>query len=194
MKKIRKKLHLSDEGFSLMELIVTMLVSAVVTAAAAGFLVAGVQFYNRANAEATLQKESQVAELFLTELIQESVDYKVIENTFYPADVSYALEVKRKDALGNDEVSVVVWTGQELRYGVVSSTVTDDTAKITGVTGRPKYETFLADCITDFRITPTVRDNSNTGTGLVQLIMSFEEGNKTYSGNATISLRNKKKN
>ena len=64
MKKLKRKLHLSDEGFSLMELIITMLVSAIVTAAAAGFLVAGVQFYNRANAETTIQKESQVAEFF----------------------------------------------------------------------------------------------------------------------------------
>lgn len=193
MKKIQKKLHLSDEGFSLMELIITMLVSAIVTAAAAGFLVAGVQFYNRANAEATVQKESQVAELFLTELIQESVNYEVI--TSCPAGVQYALKVTRKDAGGNDEVSLVIWRDDgQLWYGVVSNTASDDIARINEVLGKGKNGAFLADGVTWFLVTPGARQDAIDGNGLVKIIMTFEELDKTYSSTATVSLRNKKKN
>lgn len=193
MKKIRKKLHLSDEGFSLMELIVTMLVSAVVTAAAAGFLVAGVQFYNRANAEANLQKESQVAELFLTELIQEAVDYQEIDSAYYPSDVRYALRIMRRDASGNDEYAVVVWMDRELRYGVVSNTITNDADRVAAVADGEKYNTFLAACVENFSVSPGKKSDADAN-GLVLLTLSFEEANKTYNGSATISLRNKKKN
>ena len=72
MKKRIKKLHRSNEGFSLMELVVTMLISSLVTTAVAGFLSMGLNYYRRTKAEAALQTESQVAELFLTELFQES--------------------------------------------------------------------------------------------------------------------------
>ena len=51
MKKRIKKLHRSNEGFSLMELIVTMLISSIVTAAVAGFLSMGLNYYRRTNAE-----------------------------------------------------------------------------------------------------------------------------------------------
>ena len=62
MKKRRKKLHRSNEGYTLVELIVTMLISSIVTLAVSGFLIMGIQYYNRTNAETTLQTESQVAE------------------------------------------------------------------------------------------------------------------------------------
>lgn len=193
MKKIQKKLHLSDEGFSLMELIITMLVSAIVTAAAAGFLVAGVQFYNRANAETTVQKESQVAELFLTELMQESVNYEVI--TSCPAGVQYALKVTRKGAGGNDEVSMVIWRDDgQLWYGVVSNTATDDIERINEVLSKEKQGAFLADGLVYFLVDPGVRQDAIDGNGLVKIIMTFEELDKTYSSTATVSLRNKKKN
>lgn len=192
MKKLHRKLHLSDEGFSLMELIVTMLVSAIVTAAAAGFLVAGVQFYNRANAETTVQKESQVAELFLTEMIQESEEHRYV--TTCPVGVDSALIVDRNeteiDASTGAEVeleSIVVRKGSQLWYGTASKSDTDD-VKIATVAAMQKNEAFLADCVKEFIVI------EDPGNGLVQLIMEFEELNKTYNGSATIALRNKKRN
>lgn len=192
MKKTQRKLHLSNEGFSLMELIITMLVSAIVTAAAAGFLVAGVQFYNRANAETTLQKESQVAELFLTEMIQESKAHRYV--TTCPIGVDSALIVDRNeteiDVSTGAEIeleSIIVRKGSQLWYGTARKSDTDD-VKIATVAAKQKSEAFLADCVKEFIV---IEDSGN---GLVQLIMEFEELNKTYNGSATISLRNKKRN
>ena len=192
MKKILKKACLSNEGFSLMELIVTMLVSAVVVAAATGFLVAGVQFYNRANAETVLQTESQVAELFLTELMQEAVDYKYTSSC--PGDVEGALEVHRKDDAGNTKVSMVVWKEGQLWYSDVDASLADD-AKIAAVTSKSKSQAFLADCVTFFSVNPAERpDDVNAWDGLVKITASYEELNKSYKSVATVSWRNKKRN
>lgn len=193
MKKSRNNPHLSNEGFSLMELIVTMLVSAVVVAAATGFLVAGVQFYNRANAETVLQTESQVAELFLTELMQEAVDYKYASSC--PGDVDGALEVHRKDDAGNTIVSMVVWKDGQLWYSEVDVSLTDDAAKIAAVTSKSKSQAFLADCVTYFTVFPGERpDDINAWDGLVKITASYEELNKSYKSEATVSWRNKKRN
>lgn len=193
MKKIRRKLHLSDEGFSLMELIVTMLVSAVVTAAAAGFLVAGVQFYNRANAETTLQKESQVAELFLTELIQESVDYRYVTTCPSGVDSALIVDLNQSNAGGEALESVVVRKGSQLWYGTAPKSDTDET-KIATVAAKEKKDAFLADCIASFSVTPSLQTTAKSGNGLVKIEIVFEEANKTYSSTATVSLRNKKRN
>lgn len=194
MKKKRKKLHLSNEGFSLMELIVTMLVSAVVTAAAAGFLVAGVQFYNRANAETTVQMESQVAELFITELIQESSEHWFV--TTCPTGVDSALIVNRNEVETDvstgaevELVSVVVRKGSLLWYGTAkkSDFEADTTGTINAVASRPKGEAFLADCVKNFIVL-------DPESGLVRIEMEFEELGKTYKSNTIIALRNKKRN
>ena len=193
MKKKCKKLHLSNEGFSLMELIVTMLVSAVVTAAAAGFLVAGVQFYNRANAETIVQKESQVAELFITELIQEAVDYTYFPETACPSGVDSALKITRRDDSGNDVISIVARKGDMLWYAQADTSLPDDVSMISDVASKNKSVAFLADCVTYFNVLPDKKGDADTN-GLVQLILQFEEANKTYSSNAIIALRNKKRN
>lgn len=194
MKNKRKKPHLSDEGFSLMELIITMLVSAIVTAAAAGFLVAGVQFYNRANAETIVQKESQVAELFITELIQESVDYKF--TTTCPAGINGVLEVdlRQTDESGNEVVSLVIWKDEQLWYAPVPKSVTDEAAKINTVISAGKANAFLADCVTMFTVSPGQKPTEPSWDGLVNATMVFEEANKSYTETSTISWRNKKRN
>lgn len=186
MKRIHRRLHLSDEGFSLMELVVTILVSAIVTAAATGFLVAGVQFYNRANAETTVQMESQVAELFITELIQESSAHEYV--TSCPAGVDSALILNRNevDGEGNELESIVIRKGSQLWYGTAKK---DDpvATKIATVSGLTKDKAFLADCVKEFIVV-------DPESGLVRLIMEFEESNKTYKSNTVIALRNKKRN
>lgn len=189
MKKTKKMLHLPDDGFSLMELLVAMMVSAVVTAAAAGFLIAGIRFYQRADAETTVQTESQVAELFITELLQESVDYREIPFTEYPSDVLYALEVTRTDG-----ASVLVFKDKKLWFGVVDVSH-DDTTKINDVLGLGKSQAFLADYVETFSVSPGDKTTAlTTGNGMVKVEMKFQKAEKSYTEAATISLRNKKRN
>lgn len=182
MKKRIKKLHRSDEGYTLMELIVTMLVSSIVTAAVAGFLSMGLQYYRRTNAETALQTESQVAELFLTELLQEAEEYQIISPADYPDGVAYVLEVTRDGA-----PCIVARKGEYLVYGVEDTTIPDTKSRIQDVTDKGLNEVFLARYVDKFEIEP----NSN---GLIKLELEFKTDGKTYTGTQTVSLRNKVKN
>lgn len=190
MKKRMKKLYRSNEGFSLMELIVTMLISSIVTAAVVGFMTMGLNYYRRTNAETALQTESQVAELFLTELIQEAQYYRVINSC--PEGVDYALEVTR-----DNKKYIVVQKGTLLLYGMdETESSSDDTEKITGITSQDLNKVFLAKHVSDFSVTPEKKEDalSTVYNGLVRLGLQFSTDGKTYTGNQTVSLRNTVKN
>lgn len=183
MKKKIKRLHRSNKGYTLMELIVTMLVSSIVTAAVAGFLSMGLQYYRRSNAETALQTESQVAELFLTELLQESQEYQIINGVGdLPDGVSYALEVTREGA-----PYIVARKGEFLVYGKGDTTITDVKSRIQDVTNKGLDQVFLARYVDKFE----VNTHSN---GLIQLVLEFKTDGKSYTGTQTVSLRNKVKN
>ncbi len=196
MKKLRKRKHLSNEGFSLMELIVTMMVSLVVTAAVAGFLSAGMRYYQNADNETRLQTESQVAELFLTELLQEAVDFKEL-NTGSHADISYAFEVKRRlDPAAPDAItiSVVAVKGEQLWY---AESVPDgsDADKLTALVNLGMSKAFLANHVTTLVLTPGNRTEAiDDCNGLVKMVAGFQVHDRTYTETSTVSLRNKKKN
>ncbi len=190
MKKKRKKLHRSNEGFTLVEIIVTMLISSIVTMAVAGFLSMGVQYYRRTNAETALQTESQVAELFLTELLQESQDYKVLDSTKYPAGVTCALEVKREDMF-----YLTVKTGSTLLFAKLDDPAAADDAKINEVLGKGMEKAFLAKHVASFSVSPLERkDAFSLNNGLVNLGLGFSVDGKTYVGDATVALRNAVRN
>ena len=193
MEKKRKKLHRSNEGFTLIELIVTMLISSIVTAAVAGFLSMGLNYYQRTNAETSLQTESQVAELFLTELLQEAADYKVLDSGDYPAGVDYAVEVKRADS---GKVSIVVRKGTALLYGEVDVSGNPSvTELIQAVSSKGMEEVFLAQYISGFSVSPAIwADAIDLNHGLVNLGLEFNINGKTYTGDETVLLRNTKKN
>jgi len=188
MKKKRKKLHCSNQGFSLMELIVTMLISSIVTAAVAGFLGMGLNYYRRTNAETSLQVESQVAELFLTELIQESQQYKVLDSGDYPAGVNYAVEVER------DGVPyIVAKKGEVLVFGQVDP-AKSVTERIQSISNDELKDVFLARYVGTFKVMPGTRGDALSNNGLVSLILEFNTDGKSYTGTQTVTLRNKEQN
>ncbi len=190
MKKRMKQLHRSNKGYTLMELIVTMLISSIVTAAVAGFLSMGLNYYRRTNAETALQTESQVTELFLTELLQEAQDFKVHDSGDYPAGVNYVLEVVREGI-----PYIVARKGEVLVFGAADPAETDVTARIQAVTSKGMEEVFLARYVSFFAVTPTLRSTAlDTQNGLVELDLEFNVDGKVYVGDATVSLRNTIKN
>ena len=164
MKKRMKKLRLSNKGFSLIELIVTMLVSSIVTAAVVGFLAMGLNFYRRTNAETALQTESQVAELFLTELLQECQTYNVL--TGYPSGVTYAVEISRDGVM-----YIVAQKGEYLVFGEADMSKTSDSERIQSVSGKGMEDVFLAKHVQLFTLDPTERSVAvEHQKGLVKMI------------------------
>ncbi len=189
MKKKLKKLHHSNQGFSLMELIVTMLISSIVTAAVAGFLAVGLNYYRRTNAETALQMESQVAEYFLTELLQEAEYYRVINDC--PTGVDYALEVTR-----DSKIYIVARKGTVLVYGEVDMSANpDDEGRVYAVTSQTVEKVFLAKHVSGFSVTPGKQEDAlSLYNGLIRLGLQFSTDGKTYTGNQTVSIRNTVKN
>lgn len=189
MKNKMKKLHCSNEGFTLMELIVTMLISSIVTAAVVGFFSMGLNYYRRTNAETALQTESQVAELFLTELLQECQYYEKLDNALYPADVSYAVEITR-DGIPY----IVARKGEVLVFGAADPGETDVTARIQTVSNKDLDEVFLARYVNVFQVSPDNRETAFSQNGLVHLIMEFTTDGKSYTGTQTVLTRNTENN
>lgn len=190
MKKRRKRKHLSDnnKGFSLVELIVTMLISTIITTAVAGFLSMGTQFYRRTNAETVLQTESQIAELFLTELIQEASEYTVLDTTSSPFGVTDAVRVVRDGA-----PVLVVKKGNQLWYG--SAVGSSDMDQIEYVAGLGKAEAFLASHVEEFKVTPEDHGKAITDeNGIVKIDFTFKVDEREYKESAFVSLRNKERN
>lgn len=202
MKKIRNKRHLSDRGFSLVELLITMLISGIVTVAAVAFLSLGIRYYGNADDEATIQNESQIASMFLTELIQEADSCRVMDVSSHP-EFGYAFEVIRANWVPTPAPgaptptpapvtyysSVVALKGNQLWYVEIDDTTKTDEQKLQDLADMGLEGAFLAS-----KVQWITLDLSEAGDGLVKLEMNFQVNDKVYNDTAVISLRNRKRN
>ena len=175
-------------GYSLIELVVTILMSGIIVAAIAGFLSTGLNHYRVVSAETEVQMEAQVVELFVTELFQESQDFH--EVTTMSSGYDYAVAIKR-----DNTTYMLAKKGDELHFGAVSGA--DDSAQLASLASQGKSQTFLGQYVTAFDLDSDTashagaRANSN---GLVYLELKFEVDGKTYDSSSKISLRNTNKN
>lgn len=81
LNKTVKKLN--NNGFTLIELVVSLLVSSFVVLAASFFLSASIRSYNATNQEISLQMESHIAHNMVEDLIVESTSCEYIPNYAY---------------------------------------------------------------------------------------------------------------
>lgn len=186
--KHKKKFRSSEGGYTLIELVVTILISSVVVLAVTGFLTTGLKHYRNINAETMLQMEAQVADLFVTELFQEAQDFRVIDSSAYPAGITYAVEVKRGDTY------ILALNGGELWFSKVTGST--DAEKLTELKSAGRAKAFLAKHVNSFGISgnTTFSDTVNNGKGLVHISVEFVVDSKTYDDNMLIALRNAKRN
>jgi len=202
MKNMQNKRLLSDGGFSLVELLITMLISGIVTVAAVAFLSLGIRYYGNADDEATIQNESQIATMFLTELIQEANTFRVMDVSSH-SEFGYAFEVTRpeidpltgeniRDSVTDEIInfsSVVALRGNQLWYIEGINAAGTDAEKLDALAGMGLEGAFLAS-----KVQWITLDLSEAGDGLVKLTMNFQVNDRVYQDTAVISLRNKKRN
>lgn len=195
MEAERKKDIASNGGFSLVELIVSILVSGVVMLAVMGFLTSGLRHYRNVNSEVMLQMESQMTELFITELIQESSDFKMVDASDCPTGVTAALEVQR----GTDYY-VLAHIGNELRFGKTTAGTTAE--RVEEIKDADRKTTFLAQYVTSFSLpfgrqsfeeirNKAVNYNDYYGTSVT---IEYQVDQKTYTSSSLIRLQNVERN
>ncbi len=74
---------MNNAGFSLVELIVAMLITSVVSLSVMAFVSLSTREYTTTNSEVGIQVESSAAEDFITKTLREATDYKFITNGQY---------------------------------------------------------------------------------------------------------------
>lgn len=190
MKKGQRK-RLTNSGFSLMELIVTILISACVVLAATGLLVFGLQRYQAMEEETSLQREAQLTELFLEELFLEAEQFEEIGAEYIPpdSDIWKAVAV----TVGGTEY-LVVHSGTELWYTEATGVTREE--QLLSSVSVPKSEKFLAKYVAAFDLIPgSVSDSSMANSdGWFKIGMIFMTGERQYNSNTVIALRNGKRN
>ena len=198
MEAKRKKGIASDDGFSLVELIVSILVSGVVMLAVMGFLTSGLRHYRNVNSEVLLQMESQMTELFVTELIQESSDFKMVDSGDLPTGVTAALEVQR----GTDYF-VLAQIGNELRFGQTTAGTTAE--RVEEIKDADRKTTFLAQYVTSFSLPvetdsfEEIRDRVSDRYDPIKyygtsVTIEYQVDQKTYTSSSLIRLQNVERN
>ena len=176
----------NNHGFSLIEMIVTLLASSMVFATASLLLITGLNQYKMVNAETVLQEESQIAQFFVTEQFQEAMNYNVIADGSLPSGYNKAVEIQKADGW-----YILAKVGNELRYGKADGA--DTSERLTDFSGKAKSKTFLASNISEL----TFNVNSFTEAknyGYVYITYKFAFQGKSYSTNSVINLRNGKIN
>ncbi len=187
---MKQKKQLSNGGYSLIELIVTILMSGIIVAAIAGFLTTGLKHYRVVNAETAVQTEAQVVELFVTELFQESTHFEVVSSFPVGSDVEYAVRVAR-----GGTTYILAKRGVQLHFGAVDATKTD-VEQITELVGQGKAKTFLGQYVNTFSLnanTDTI-DEAKQKNGQVYLNLTFNVDGKIYDSTSIVTLRNTVKN
>ena len=191
MEAKEQKVLASNGGYSLVELIVTVLISGVVMLAVMGFLTSGLNHFRSVNSESLLQMESQMTELFITELIQESTDFRAVTDTDLPSGVSAALEVER-----GTEYFILALVGNELRFGTPTDGATVS-EKVANVATQSRNKTFLAQYVTDFSLDDDLntfdkaKDFDYAGTVVT---IQYQVDQKSYTSASLIKLQNVERN
>jgi len=203
-----KKLMNDNKGFSLVELIVTVLITAILMIAVIAFISSSRTIYQTVNTSATMQEEAITAERVFTEVFMEAKAYKfetgVNLYSGVDTDVIWTQSRENNPASGdtNPDDSIYCFvidkTNKEIRY---YKDLHNTTSMISGgsltVEGRNKL---TAECFgTNAKysvISKNVKSVDLTtvpradGTDLVCMEIVFEYVGKEYTENITVVTRN----
>lgn len=190
----------NNKGFTLVELLVSVVIFAVVLAGAFGFMIAAAKSYNKVNDRLEIQSQSQAALNLIEEYVidcnlgisfESGANY-VKDGKSYPTGTLYILNEEENGnytvhifKLGSDEV---------LRYAEV--TVTDDDVTKDATTGEItlSFSEPAGDKVTDKAVEFSVSytpDSETREIGTVNITLGMIKRSAEYEGTINIALRNK---
>ena len=204
---MKKRMIINNKGFSLVELIVTVLVTAILMLGVIAFVGSSRTAYQVVNTSATLQEESMTVERVLSEMIMEAKSYGFDEDVSVGSktvDVFWVTAVNNEAASG-DCVYFFVFdeSDNKLRY-CKGTNPTDcvmkadkDSVLTAGSTlinnqcyGSKQKFSLVAEHVTSFSMVKPSVERAD-GKDLVILNISFEYLGKTNTNTITAVTRNK---
>lgn len=176
---------LNNKGLSLMEVVVAVGISSIVVILVTGFMNIGVNTYREANAEISVQQESQTVFNQMEEWMMEtgkgvktySYNFDQVTAIFNKDNVQLIMFDKDEAKLYYRKVEVTSGIGTLNVKSLVDAIYND-------VANRNKY--FLADYITNFDV-----DITRVMDGIVVLKMEYKTEGRAYSLRNKVKLRNK---
>ena len=177
----------SNQGFSLVELIVTLMISSIIVLAIGGFLSVAIRAYQSTNSEVAVQLEAQIATNQMTELLREAKSYEFEENYIIDGIGYPVLKINVSDETGNYRYYLLLHeTEQLLLYQRVKmEDVVDEETNLRALLANPYA--VLAKYITHISISPL---SLTTATNqLVQITVTLDCKGKEYISNSNVSRR-----
>lgn len=202
-----------QRGFTMIELLIGVVILSLVIVAIGGFIVVGSRSYAAANTEIILQQEAQLAMNQISDVIIDttrSVNYAGYNGSEWVAaekDADFTSEVTDKSLIlcngvdtvdGDGNVVTEEGSGNKKNYQIYYEKGADGEGTLyyseIEVTEEGKAENFpeddrvvLAEYVTDF----SVDLSQVVEKRVVQISMTYENNNKTYSTSNNITIRNK---
>lgn len=199
-----------QSGFTLVELLIAVVIMAIVTAAVCGFIIVGSKSYASGNSDISVQQEAQLALNQISDILIDttgSVNYagydptgdkpvlvlKDSEFTFEPVGKSLTMfngvSVQKNDGSVTTEESngnknyQFYWDKEEKTLYYSEIEITEEDFPVPGETDC----VVLAENVTEFSIDLTQVEEKR----VVQIAMTFVNGNKEYKTSNNITIRNK---
>ena len=204
-----KKIYQDNKGFSLVELIVTVLITAILMLAVTMFISTSRSAYQTVNTSATLQEEAMTVERVFSESLMEAKAYGLETGiSFSSGGETITADILWTKAKENDQVSVTEddsiycflldKSAHQIRY---YKDIGDATGMISGghltTAGKTKLESecfgantkysLIADHVESMTMNIISRPD---GTDLVVMQVDYEYMGKTYISNLTTVTRN----
>lgn len=169
----------NNKGFTLVELMISITIFAIVVAAAVGFMVAGSRSYSSMTNRVNLDFESQLA-------MNQVSDYIIDCNAclYYKNDTLYVIN---KNSDGTYTANYFQYNADGGIYFGTSSASYSSATNIYLCTVTPTD--LLTTDVTEFLVVPISSDGVNVTSAAVTI--NFSKGSATYNGEKRVALRNK---
>lgn len=189
----------NNKGFTLVELLVSVVIFGVVLAAAFGFMLASAKSYNKVNDRLEIQNQSQAALNLIEEYVIDcNLGVSFVGSSYVKDGISYptgTLYILNEEENGDYTVHIFKLGSDEiLRYAEV--TVTDANVVKDAVTGQITLSFSEPEGykVTDKAVTFSVSYTPDAKTleiGTVDITLGMIKRSANYEGTINIALRNK---